>query len=113
MKYLYQPNKWLVIINIILFIIPYLGLMFLVLLGASQVLMSIIIVSNYSKLERNIKAKFICYSFLSLIILITTKLSFNDRLYYNNTIFIIVMLISVILALLHLNITHQLYKTKK
>lgn len=113
MKYLHQTNKWLIIINVILFIIPYFGLMFLVLLGASQVLMSIIIAANYSKLERNGKTKFIYYSILSIIILIITQLSFNDRLFYNDTIFVIVIIISVILAFLHLNITYQLYKSEK
>ncbi len=113
MKHLYQINKWLVIINAVLFIIPYFGLMFLIILGAAQVLMSTIIAFNYSKLNRKGKIKFIIYSIFTLIILISTQLSFNEKLYYNDTIFIVIMITSIILAFLHLNITYQLYKSEK
>lgn len=110
MKYLYKINKWLIIINILLFIIPYFGLLFLIILGAVQVIMSVIIAFNFTQLAKNSKSQFILYSVITIIILIITKLTYNDRLYYNDTFFIIIMLTSIILAFLHLNITYSLYK---
>ncbi|MFI0428384.1 hypothetical protein [Mariniflexile sp. HMF6888] len=108
MKYLYQTNKWLVIINTILFIITYLGLMFLIVLGTIQLLMYIIIAVKYNNLDKSGKTQFTIYSFTAALVL--TLISFNDKFYFDGTIFLAVLVISILLAFLHLNITYLLFK---
>ncbi|WP_445737748.1 hypothetical protein [Mariniflexile sp.] len=110
MKYLYQTNKWLVIINAILFIIPYFGLMFLIVLGIIQLIMYLIIVDNHSSLDKSGKTQFLIYSVATATILIITIISFTGVLYYNDALFMIVIVASILLAFIHLNITSLLRK---
>ncbi|MEP1490250.1 MAG: hypothetical protein ABJL44_06515 [Algibacter sp.] len=109
MKYLYQTNKWLIIINTILFLSPYIGLLFLILLGTIQVIMALISIPKFPKLDKNGKIKFIIYLVLTTIILTTlfTKGS------WNNSVGKICVISSILLAFLHLNITYLLSKSEK
>ena len=108
MKFLYQTNKWLVIINALLFIIPFFGLLFSIILGAAQVIMALIIAYNIKKLNTRGKTKFGIYVLFSSIVLMLIKIMPNP----NDDIVIITLALCVLLALLHLNITYLLYKTK-
>lgn len=112
MKYLYQTNKWLVIINTLLFVVPYFGMLFLIILGASQIFMTIIIALNFNKLDISGKAQFITYSILTTIILSLIFIINESIFNLSNDCFIPIIIISVLLAFLHLNITYILYKTK-
>lgn len=112
MKYLYHINKWLVIINALLFIIPMIGFLFLIILGALQILMTIVITYNINKLNTSGKTQFVVYILFTSIILILTRITYNERLYFNDATLIIVLIISILLAFLHLNITYLLYKTQ-
>jgi hypothetical protein len=113
MKKLYTINKWLIIINTLLFIVPFFGLLFLIVLGGAQVTMAIIVAVNYTTLNKNRRIKFIIYSILTSIILITTQLTFDEGLINNSVAFFTVIIISVLLAFLHLNITYSLYKSEQ
>lgn len=110
MKYLYLTNKWLVVINAILFIIPYFGLMFLIVLGGIQLLMYLIIASKYSNLNKSGKTQFLIYSFFTSLVLVLSLISFNDTLYFNDVIYIGVLITSILLAFIHLNITYLIFK---
>lgn len=112
MKYLHFTNKWFLIINLLLFIIPTYGLLFIIITGIIQVFLGIIIAFNISKLNKNGKLLFLTYSISTLTILVLTYITYGEKLYFNNTIFIIVMVISILLAILHLKITHLLYKAE-
>ena len=115
MKALYHINKWLVIVNAFLFIIPYLGLLFLILLGSVQIFMAIIIACKHWELKKDILTKFILYSVLSAVTLsfvwyISTvdpqnELSFNEM-------GIPIITFSIGLAFFHLHITYLIFKTK-
>ena len=109
MKNLYQINKWLIIVNALLYITIYFGLIFQILLGTVQVIMAIIIAFNYSKLTVKTKRLFIIYSFATSIVL--TLIFFTD--YLNSTNYLIHwIIIPQMLAFFHLYITYLIYKSK-
>ncbi|MFG6685637.1 hypothetical protein ACGK9U_03580 [Mariniflexile sp. HNIBRBA6329] len=110
MKYLYQINKWLILINLLLFIIPIYGFMFLILTGVIQIVLAVVIAFNINKLEANGKILFLIYIVFTSIILFLTFITHNEKLYFGNITFIVVMVISLLLALLHLKITYLLFK---
>ncbi|WP_308993847.1 hypothetical protein QLS71_010100 [Mariniflexile litorale] len=113
MKHLYLTNKWLLIINAVLFIIPYFGLLFLIILGIIQLIMCVVVIGKFNMLNKSGKTQLIVYSIITSSILILTMLSYNDDLYFNDTLFIFVIITSILLALLHLNITYLLYKNSQ
>lgn len=113
MKYLYHINKWLVIINAALFIVPYIGLLFLIVLGISQLLMAFIILINYNILNKNGKIQFNIYATITILDLIIIKLLFDDTLMLSYTVVIVTLITSILLAFLNLSITYIIYKSIK
>lgn len=112
MKNLFKINKVLVIINIILFIIPYFGLLFLMVLGASQVIMSFVIGYNLKQLNKKTELLFTIYSLTAVFILLNfffMNLGFTPN---NAPNIVISMILSVVMAFLHLKITHMIYKNQ-
>lgn len=113
MKNLYLINKWLIILNAVLFIIPAYGLLFLIVLGISQLILALIILINFNILNRNGKIQFIVYTTITIIDLTIIKLMFNDRLEQSNIVMISILITSILLAFLNLNITYIIYKNVK
>ena len=108
MKKLYKSNKCLMIINAVLFIIPYFGLMFLVVLGTLQVIMALIIIPEFSLFDKIGKIKFIIYFILTSIVL-TSIFTLGS---WHNNIYPISIIVSIPLAFLNLNITYLSTKIK-
>lgn len=106
MKTLYKSNKYLIIFNAILFVIPYFGLMFLIILGTLQVIMALIIIPEFSKFDKKGKIEFITYLTLTTIVLITI-FSLGS---WHNSIYPVSIIISIPLVFLHLHITYLLTK---
>lgn len=106
---MYLINKWFIIINIILYITVYLGLIFQILLGAVQVVMAIIIAFNFSKLIKRIKRLFIIYSIATIVFLVVF---FTGYLKSNNDLYELIawVIIPQTLAFLHLYITFLIHK---
>ena len=111
MKNLYLINKWLIIINTVLYITVYLGLIFQILLGAIQVIMAIIIAFNITKLTKRAKRLFQIYSITTITFLL---LFLTDYIKLNNDLYELItwIIIPQTLAFLHLYITYLIYKTE-
>lgn len=104
MKNLYNVNKWLVIITLLLYLTIYFGMIFQIVLGITQVLMSIYILSKYNRLEKKTKLLFKIYMTLTI-----TVLSIIGSGVIANTGFIaIYLVIPMLLAFFHLYITYQI-----
>lgn len=104
MKNLYNVNKWLVIITLLLYLTIYFGMIFQIVLGITQVLMSIYILSKYNGLEKKTKLLFKIYMTLTI-----TVLSIIGSGVIANTGFIaIYLVIPMLLAFFHLYITYQI-----
>jgi hypothetical protein len=62
MKTIHQINFWTFIINLILFLIPFLGMLFMMVLGFVQIILALAIVfCHYRRLDRNIRIMIIGY----------------------------------------------------
>lgn len=104
MKNLYKINKWLIIITLLLYLTIYLGMIFQMVLGAIQVLMSIYILSNYNTLNKKTKPFFVVYMVLTVIIL---YLIFSGIIGHEIWVFVY-LIIPMMIAFLHLYITYQI-----
>ena len=116
MKALYHINKWLVIVNAFLFIIPSLGLIFLILLGFVQIIMALAIGFSIEKYNKDIKFKFISYAILTILVLsllLYTSNEASQSVLNFNSIVIPIIVISILLAFLHLHITYIITKTSR
>ena len=112
MKHIHKINKILIIINLILGLTIYFGLLFLIPLGIVQIIMSVIIAFYYRKLTNVIRLLLIIYCSITALVLISLLymyLKSND----NQGLFILSMCISVGLAFLHLKITYMIDKIVK
>jgi len=110
MKNLFLVNRLLVIINIILGFTIYFGLLFLILLGAVQIIMSIIIASSNKTYNTKIKTLFNTYALITTSILVGICLMSLEIIPISAGIFYFGMGSSIIMAFLHLNITHLIYQ---
>lgn len=104
MKRLYNVNKWLVIITILLYLTLYLGMLFQMVLGVGQVLMSLYMLYNYNKLEKQIKFLFNIY--LVSVVTILSVIAFGKII---STGFITIhLIIPMLIAFFHLYITYKI-----
>jgi hypothetical protein len=104
MKNLYRTNKWLIIINLLLYLTIYFGMIFQIFLGAVQVLMSIYIFTKYNSLDKRIKPLFIAYVVLTVIILSLI----TSGLIVNTGFITVYLIIPMLLAFFHLYITYKI-----
>jgi hypothetical protein len=104
MKNLYNINKWLIIVTLLLYLTLYLGMIFQIVLGTMQVLMSIYILTKYNTLEKKTKSLFIIY----LIATVTTLVLIASGLTLNNGLFMIHLIIPMLIAFFHLYITYKI-----
>lgn len=75
MKTLYMINKVLIIINVILGLTIYFGLLFMIITGFAQVVMFIVYLSKWKKISDQYKTHFITYGCLTIITLIALFIS--------------------------------------
>ncbi|WP_299210048.1 hypothetical protein [uncultured Dokdonia sp.] len=84
MKHLYNINKVVIIINLVLVIIPFLGLVFLLVTGFFQVISFIACLIYWKRIDHSLRKYFIAYPFLAGICLgilaIETDVSFTISL---------------------------------
>jgi len=107
MKKLFKLNRILVITNLILFITIYLGMIFLMVLGAFQIVMSIIILFNFSILSKTTKVLFSTYLLFTSIELILLTLILNDYINISRDYLpLFLFIIPSLLALLHFYTTY-------
>lgn len=110
MKYLFQINKVLIIVNIILGFTIYLGLLFLIPLGIIQIIMAFIIAFNKGKLNKKTMFLFKTYCIITGSVLIGLLSMYMD--YITNQAFLFCLLgVSIVLAFMHLKITHMIFQT--
>lgn len=69
MKRLYNINKVIIIINLILAFIPFIGLLFMVITGITQVISYIIYLTKWRHIDTKLRNYFIAYPFLVAIVL--------------------------------------------
>ncbi|WGD33736.1 hypothetical protein [Olleya sp. YS] len=105
MKNLYNINKTLIIINIILGFTIYLGLLFLIPLGIVQIIMAMVMIANEKKITKEIYNLLSVYCITTTVILIGFFFMYTSFLPSNDGLFLIMMIVSVLLAFLNLYIT--------
>ena len=110
MKTLHKTNLILVIITAVLYLTLYLGMLFSMILGFVQVIMSVDILTRFGELNQKVKKLFVIYlvgtsTILTLIITQFVELFKDFGLF-------IYFIIPSLLALLHLYITYLISREK-
>lgn len=107
MKNFFTINKSLVTITILLYPTIYFGIIFQIVLGVTQLCISVCILSKFNSLKNNIKILFLVYLALTVssicFILITYFWLSNDIVYL-----IYFTAITLLLGLFHLYITYKI-----
>ena len=103
---LFKINIALIIINTLLIINPFYALLFLMVLGAFQVLFALIIGIFFKQLDKEGKIKWIIYMILTALVLSILYLSDKQILNVESEVIITCMFISAGLVFLNLNITY-------
>ncbi|WP_339848790.1 hypothetical protein [uncultured Dokdonia sp.] len=107
MKTIYKINKVIVIINLILFIIPYFGLIFMMATGATQIILYLIHICYWKKIPTLFKKHLILYGLLVMATL--SFLYFGEEFVYAKDFVFVVSLISAgLLAFYSLYISRAL-----
>jgi hypothetical protein len=107
MKRLHNINKWLMLITLLLYITLCLGMLFQMVLGVGQVLMSFYMLYNYNKLEK--QTKFLFNIYLVLVVTILSVIAFGTII---STGFITThLVIPMLIAFFHLYITYKIQKS--
>ncbi|TVZ53160.1 hypothetical protein OD90_2357 [Dokdonia sp. Hel_I_53] len=107
MKKIYSLNKILIIINIGLFIIPYFGLLFMIITGVVQIILFFIYVMKWNQIPQSNKKQLLVYVAICLIIFIGIYYSSASE-YYNDLILSMLLIISGLLELYFLYISKKL-----
>ncbi|WP_225037020.1 hypothetical protein [Winogradskyella sp. SM1960] len=107
MKYLYDINKWLIIITALLYLTFWGGIMAQVILGAIQIIMSISILVHFSEQPKLVKRLFVIYilatiSIVFLFIIMTQNLNGGFELVF------LWLIITMMLAIFHMYITYKI-----
>lgn len=110
MKKMFQINKVLLIINLILFIPFPLGMLFMMVLGLVQIISSIWLLGQRDRLSQKVKSYNITHLLLSGIVLLLFYLISSDYIDINYSwygpLFITGMVVSGILALFFIYISY-------
>ncbi|MEM9678840.1 MAG: hypothetical protein AAF901_00840 [Bacteroidota bacterium] len=107
MKKLFNLNISLLLTNLVLYFTIYLGMLFSMILGATQILMSIIILIKFKTLSTLVKKLFITYLILTLLLLVVlTKTMYSD--FTGNYGLLFWFVIPMILACYHVFITYKI-----
>jgi len=111
MKTLYKINLILIIANVILGFTIYLGLLFMIITGITQIIMYTIYLTKWSNISKELKIPFIKYGTLTAITLIGLSLG----IYYESSDFLVpvTMIASGILAFYFLYLSKKQYEFYK
>ncbi|MBL87144.1 MAG: hypothetical protein CMO82_10850 [Winogradskyella sp.] len=109
-KVIYLLNITLIVFNLILILIPFYALLFLMVLGAFQILFAIIIGFHFKEMSATTKTNFLIYIFLVASVLCTFLLISKGFLDSGQQLITLCFVTSICLAFYNLFIT---YKTQK
>ncbi|PPK96230.1 hypothetical protein [Nonlabens sp. Asnod3-A02] len=84
MRLLFKINKYVLITNLVLFLIPPFGMLFMMLLGLFQVVSSVYLLTRYNKISKTVRWMTISHLLLSLFIVTFFFMLFNDMLEFNH-----------------------------
>ncbi|WP_179367691.1 hypothetical protein [Winogradskyella forsetii] len=107
MKKLYDINKWLIIITLLLYLTFYGGILAQVILGLVQIIMSIKIMTHFSKLSKIVKTSFIIYVTLTVSLIVV----YGNIMHNGNgglELMFLVIIVTLFLAIFHLYITYKI-----
>lgn len=104
MKTLYKINLILVIINVILGLTIYLGLLFMIITGVCQVVMYLIYLSKWKDISKELKTPFIKYGIITVITLSVFSYALYDE---SDFLFTLPMITSGLLAFYFLYISKK------
>lgn len=110
LKIIYRLNTLLVIINILLIIIPYFALLFLMALGAFQILFAIIIGFHFKKMSSTTKTNYLLYILITASVLYTFFLVNKGFLDSGQQLVTLCFVTSICLAFQNLFITYKIQK---
>ena len=109
-KAIFRINLILIIINIFLIAIPFLGLLFLMVLGAFQILFAIVIGFQFKKLPPIIKTNYLVYLTFTASVFYTFILVTNGYLDSGQQLITLCFIVSICLAFQNLFITYKIQK---
>lgn len=109
MKTMYQINKVVLIVNVLLFIIPFLGLLFLMITAITQLTLFAVYLWKWKMIATSLKKFFILYGILATIAL-SLLYVINLSAYGKDTIFIVSMVLATICAVLSLYLSRKQWR---
>lgn len=109
-KLIFRSNLILIIINISLIAIPCFALLFLMVLGAFQILFAVIIGFQFNKMSAIIKTTYLLYILLTSSVLYTLFLLNNGFLDSGQQLITLCFIASICLAFQNLLITYKIQK---
>lgn len=110
MENLYNINKWLIIITLLLYFTFWGGIMAQIVLGAIQIIMSISIMIHFTKQLKIVKTLFIIYVITTVSIILLLRIIFNKGNGGLELAFLWILL-TMLLAIFHLYITYKIHKS--
>ncbi|MAX69479.1 MAG: hypothetical protein CMC76_00020 [Flavobacteriaceae bacterium] len=109
-RVIYLLNITLIIFNLILILTPFYALLFLMILGAFQILFTIIIGFHFKEMSPAIKTNYLIYIFLVASVLYTFFLVNKGFLDSGQQLITLCFVTSICLALHNLFITYKVQK---
>ncbi|PRX15695.1 hypothetical protein [Nonlabens ulvanivorans] len=113
MKTMYRVNLVLIILNLFLFLIPFFGLLFMIPLGAVQVVCSLWLLSQYKRTSSSIQWMNKSHLLLTALTLGTMFLVGKDYVHFSSNmeemVFILGMIISGLLGIYFMYISYRCY----
>lgn len=110
MKTMYRVNLVFLLINALLFLVPMLGMLFMIPLGILQLVCSVWLLTQQERTSRSVQWMTVLHLFLSILVLFTMFFLANDNHSLNydmvETTFLIGMIISGLLALFFMFISY-------
>lgn len=110
MENLYNINKWLIIITLLLYFTFWGGIMAQIVLGAIQIIMSISIMIHFTKQLKIVKTLFIIYVITTVSIILLLRIISNKGNGGLELAFLWILL-TMLLAIFHLYITYKIHKS--
>lgn len=109
-KVIYLLNITLIVFNLILILIPFYALLFLMVLGAFQILFAIIIGFYFKEMSLAIKTNYLIYILLVTSVLYTFFLVNKGFLDFGQQLITLCFVTSICLAFQNLFITYKIQK---
>lgn len=110
-KIIFRFNLILIIINILLIAIPYFALLFLMVLGAFQILFAVIIGFRFNRMSAIVKTNYLLYILLTASVLYIFFLLKNGFLDSGQQLITLCFIASICLAFQNLFITYKIQQS--